>query len=62
MALDFGFWILHGCSGSSGFYGFFFFFSFVMELGFFLVIWVFVPMGFWWAVSNGGVVGMVEAR
>ena len=25
------------------------------------LIWVFVPVGFWWVVGNGGVIGMVEA-
>jgi len=29
---------------------------------FFFLIWVFVSMGFWWAVGSCGVVGMVEAR
>ena len=33
--------------------GFFFFFFF-----FFFLIWVFVPVGFWWVVGSGGVVGM----
>ena len=32
-----------------------FFFSF------FFSIWIFVPMGFWWAMGSGGMVGMVEA-
>ena len=29
---------------------------------FFFIIWVFVSVGFWWAVGSGGVVGMAEAR
>ena len=29
---------------------------------FFFLIWVFVLVGFWWAVGGGGVVGMVEAQ
>ena len=31
--------------------GFFFFFFF------FFLIWVFGPVGFWWAMGSGGVVG-----
>ena len=34
--------------------GFFFFF--------FFLIWVFLPVGFWWVVGSGGMVGMVEVR
>ena len=35
--------------------------AFPMGFFFFFLICVFVPVGFWWAVGSGGVVGMVEA-
>ena len=47
-----GFWILHGWT--LVLLGFAFFF-------FFFLIWVFVSVGFWWALGSGGVVSMVEA-
>ena len=36
--------------------------AFPMIFYLFFLIWVFVPIGFWWAVGSGGMVGMVEAQ
>ena len=41
------------------------FLVFYCDAGFFylfIFICVFIPVGFWWAVGSGGVVGMVEVR
>ena len=38
------------------------FLVFCCDASFFFFTCVFVPVGFWWVVDSGGVVGMVEAR
>ena len=43
--------LLNNCLGFD--VGFFFFF---------FLIYVFVPVGFWWAMVSGGVVGMVKVQ
>ena len=38
------------------------FLVFCCDASFFFFTCVFVPVGFWWVVDSGGVVGMVEVR